>query len=100
MPNQVKPLLSETVTNSDDCLGEYDGKMLVSHVASLHIVEGELTSTFIKADDPHKRNVDKERITYKFHNMTSLEDGVLIRAIEKKKRNFEGFKSNINFEIH
>ena len=54
-------------------------------MASFRIVEGELTSTFFKADDPHKRNADKERITYKFHNMASLEDGVLIRAIEKKK---------------
>ena len=86
MPNEVKPLLSETVTNIDDCLeGEYDDEMLVGHLASFRIVEGELTSTFIKADDPHKRNADKERITYKFHNMTSLEDSVLIRAIEKKK---------------
>ena len=86
MPNEVKPLLSETVTNIDDCLeGEYDDEMLVGHLASFRIVEGELTSTFIKADDPHKRNADKERITYKFHNMTSLEDSALIRAIEKKK---------------
>ena len=59
--------------------------MLVSHLASFCIVEGELTSTFIKVVDPHKRNADMESITYKFRNMTSLEDGVLIRAIEKKK---------------
>ena len=85
IPNKVKPLLSETVTNINDCLeGEYDNEMLVSHLAFC-IVEGELTSTFIKAVDPHKRNADMESITYKFCNMTSLEDGVLIRAIEKKK---------------
>ena len=34
MPNEVKPLLSETVTNIDYCLeGEYDDEMLVSHLA-------------------------------------------------------------------
>ena len=86
MPNEVKPLLSETVTSIDDFLeGEHDNKMLVSHLASFRIVEGELTLAFIKADDPHKQNVGKECITYKFHNMISLEDGVLIRAIEEKK---------------
>ena len=86
MPNEVKPLLSETVTNIDDCLeGEYDDVMLVSHLVSFCIVEGDLASTFIKADNPHKRNANKERITYKFHNMTSLEDGVLIRELKRKK---------------
>ena len=31
MPNEVKPLLSETVTNIDDCLeGEYNNEMLVT----------------------------------------------------------------------
>ena len=71
MPNEVKPLLSETVTNIDDCLeGEYNNEMLVSYLASFCVVEGELTSTFFKADDPHKWNADKEHITYKFHNMT------------------------------
>ena len=55
MPNEVKPLLSETVTNIDDCLeGEYNNEMLVSYLASFCVVEGELTSTFFKADDPHK----------------------------------------------
>ena len=55
MPNEVKPLFSETVTNINDCLqGEYDDEMLVSHLASFRIVEGELTSAFMKDDDPHK----------------------------------------------
>ena len=40
---------------------------------------------FIKADDPHKQNVGKECITYEFENITSVEDDMLIRAIEKKK---------------
>ena len=94
MPNEVKPLLSETVTNIDDCLeGEYDNEMLVSHLASFRIVEDELTLAFIKADDPHKLNADKECITYKFHNMISLEDGVLIRAIEEKKGILEDLKA-------
>ena len=71
MPNEVKPLLSETVTNIDDCLeGEYNDERLVSHLASFRIVEGELTSTFIKADDPHKQKADKECITYKFRTNT------------------------------
>ena len=39
---------------------------------------------FIKAGDPHKQNLGKECITYEFENMTSLEDDMLIRAIEKK----------------
>ena len=95
MPNDVKPLLSRTVNNTDDCIeGEYNDKMPVSHLASFHIVEGQLTPTFIKGNDPHKRNVDKEHIKYKFENMTSLEDGVLIKAIEKKKRSFKQIKTN------
>ena len=86
MPNEVKPLLLETVSNIDDCIeGEYDNEMLLSHLASFHIVEGQLTSTFIKADDPHKRSIDNECITYEFENMKSLEDNMSIRAIEKKK---------------
>ena len=98
MPNEVKPLLLETVSNTDDCIeGEYDNEMLRSHLASFHIVEGQLTSMFIKADDPHKRNVDKERITYEFENMKSLEDDMLIRAIKKKK---EVLKEYIKFKIH
>ena len=65
MPNEVKPLLSETVNNVDDCIeGGYDDEMLFSHLASFHKLEGQLTSTFIKADDSHKQNVDKECITY------------------------------------
>ena len=98
MPNEVKPLLLETVSNIDDCIeGEYNNKMLLSHLASFHIVEGQVTSTFIKADDPHKQNVDKERITYEFKNMKSLEDDMSIRAIEKKK---EVLKEYIKFKIH
>ena len=86
MPNKVKPLPLETVNNVDDCIkGEFDHQMLLSHLASFRILEGQLTSTFIKADDPHKRNVDKVCITYEFENMTSLEHNMLIRAIEKKK---------------
>lgn len=50
------------------------------------MVEGQLTSMFIKADDLDKQNVDKESIAYKFENLTSLEDDMLIRAIEKKKK--------------
>ena len=60
MPNKVKLLLLETVNNIDDCIeGEYDDQMLFSNLASFRIVEGQLTSTFIKADDPLKRNADK-----------------------------------------
>ena len=67
IPNEVKPLLLETISNIDDCIeGEYNNEMLLSHLASFHIVEGQLTSMFIKADDPHERNVDKERVTYEF----------------------------------
>ena len=50
------------------------------------MVEGQLTSMFIKADDLDKQNVDKECIAYNFENLTSLEDDMLIRAIEKKKK--------------
>ena len=50
------------------------------------MVEGQLTSMFIKTDDLDKQNVDKECIAYKFENLTSLEDDMLIRAIEKKKK--------------
>ena len=50
------------------------------------MVEGQLTTMFIKADDLDKQNVDKECIAYKFENLTSLEDDMLIRAIEKKKK--------------
>ena len=100
MPNKVKLLLLETVNNIDDCIeGEYDDQMLFSNLASFRIVEGQLTSTFIKADDPHKGNVDTERITYEFENMTSLED-MLIRAIEKKKEVLKELKKNITFKIH
>ena len=61
-------------------------------------MEGQLTSTFIKADDPHKRNVNKERITYEFENMKSLEDGMLIRvsATEKKKEVSKELKQILN----
>ena len=51
-------------------LKENDDQMLFIHLASFRIVEGQLTSTFIKADDPLKRNADKERIIYEFENMT------------------------------
>ena len=49
-------------------------------------MEGQLTSMFIKADDPDKQNVDKECNAYEFENLTSLKDDMLIRAIEKKKK--------------
>lgn len=65
MPTEAKYLLSKTVNNIDDCIeGEYDDKMLFSHLASFHIVEAQLTSKFIKANDPREWNVDKEHITY------------------------------------
>ena len=55
MPNEVKSLLSKTVKNIDDCIeGEYDNEMLVSYLTPFCIVEGQLTSTFFKTDDPHK----------------------------------------------
>ena len=55
MVTEVKYLLSKTVNNIDDCIeGGYDDKMLLSDLASFHIVEGQLTSEFIKADDPRK----------------------------------------------
>ena len=66
-------------------LKENDDQMLFIHLTLFRIVEGQLTSTFIKADDPLKQNADKERIIYEFENMTSLEDDLLIRAIDKKK---------------
>ena len=62
-----------------------DSATTSSHIGSFCILEGQLTSAFIKADYVHKQNVEKECITYEFESMTSLEDSILIRAIKKKK---------------
>ena len=68
------------------CVKIWHSFYLRSGSLTFHMVEGQLTSMFIKADDMDKQNVDKECIAYKFENLTSLEDDMLIRAIEKKKK--------------
>ena len=52
LPFEVQPLVSETIANSDNCINaSVDDDLLVSYLAPFHVIDGELNSSFLKADD-------------------------------------------------
>ena len=73
LPFQVQPLVSETIANIDNCINaSIDDDLLVSYLASFHPMDGELNLSFLKADDRTRSNLDRERISIAFKNMTDL----------------------------
>ena len=72
-PFEVQPLVSETIANVDNCINaSIDDDLLVSYLASFHPMDGELNSSFLKADDRTRSNLDRERVSIAFKNMTDL----------------------------
>ena len=86
MPYEVYPVITETIANLDDAIdADLDEDMLVSHLASFRVNNGNLSSTFLKADDKRKHNKDRETVTVAFDNMTLLNDQTVNWASDKKK---------------
>ena len=59
LPFEVQSLVSETIGNIEDCINaSIDDDFLVSYVVSLCVIDGELNSSFLKADDRTRNNSD------------------------------------------
>ena len=83
---EVQPLVSETIANIDDCIkASIDDDLLVSYLASFRPMDGELNSSFLKADSRARSNSDRERVSIAFKNMSNLDDSVIHETITKKQ---------------
>ena len=59
LPFEVQSLVAETIGNIEDCINaSIDDDLLVSYVVSLCVIDGELNSSFLKADDRTRNNSD------------------------------------------
>ncbi|XP_057295467.1 zinc finger protein 862-like [Hydractinia symbiolongicarpus] len=80
------PAIEETLNNLTDTIhADMDEEMLVSHLASFRMEDGQLKSSFYKGDDSHKENANKQRITIELKNFTYLNEDSVNSAIGKKK---------------
>ena len=67
LPFEVQPLVSETIANIDNCINaSIDDDLLVSYLASFRLMDGELNSSFLKADDRTRSNSDRDRVSIAF----------------------------------
>ena len=86
LPFEVQPLVSETIANIDDCINaSIDDDLLVSYLASFRPMDGELNSSFLRADDRTRSNSDRERVSIGFENMTDLDETVIHETTAKKQ---------------
>ena len=61
---QVQPLVSEAIANIDDSINaSMDDDLLGSYLASIHVMDGELYSSFFKPNDRTRSNSDGERVS-------------------------------------
>ena len=78
LPFQVQPLVSETIANIDNCINaSIDDDLLVSYLASFRLMDGELNSSFLKANDRTRSNLNYERGSIAFQNMPDLNETVI-----------------------
>ena len=99
LPFEVQPLVSETIANIDDCINaSIDDDLLVSYLPSFRPMDGELNSSFLKADDKTRSNSDDERVSIAFENMTDLDETVVHETIAKKQNALRSLK--VIFEEH
>ena len=96
---QVQPLDSEAIANIDDSINaSMDDDLLGSYLASIHVMDGELYSSFFKANDRTRSNSDGERVSIAQENMTNLGDTVVHETIAKKQNALRSLK--VIFEEH
>ena len=55
-------------------------------------MDGELNSSFLKADDQTRSNLDRERLSIAFENMTNLDETVIHEMIAKKQNVLRSLK--------
>ena len=93
LPFEVQPLVSETIANIDNCINaSIDHDLLVSYLASFCPMDGELNSSFLKADDRTRSNLDCERVSIAFKNMPDLDETVVHEMIAKKQNVLRSLK--------
>ena len=93
LPFEVQPLVSETIANIDNCINaSIDHDLLVSYLASFRLMDGELNSSFLKADDRARSNSDCEHVSIAFENMTDLDETVVRETIAKKQNALRSLK--------
>ena len=86
LPFEVQPLVSETIANIDNCINaSIDDDLLVTYLASFRPMDGELNSSFLKADDRTRSNSDREHVSIAFENMNDLDETVIHETISKKQ---------------
>ena len=86
MPYEVHPVIMETIENINDTIeADMDEQMLTSHLASFRVGDnGDVEASFLKADDTHKGNADRQRITMTLEHLTHMSDHSTEAAIRKK----------------
>ena len=99
LPFEVQPLVYENIADVDDCINAtIDDGLLVSYLASFRLMDGDLNSSFLKADDRTRSNSDCECVSMAFKNMTDLDETVVHERIAKKQNALRGLK--VIFEEH
>ena len=90
---EVQPLVSETIANIDNCINtSIDDDLLVSYLASFLLMDGELNSSFLKANDRTRSNLDGERLCIAFANMPDLDETAVHETIAKKQKVLRSLK--------
>ena len=93
LPFEVQPLVSETIANIDNCINtSIDDDLLVSYLASFRLMDGELNSSFLKANDRTRGNLDCERLSIAFTNMPDLDETVVHETFAKKQNVLRSLK--------
>ena len=87
MAYEISPILAETTANIEQSItADIGEEMLTSHLASFRIENEELSSTFIKADDKHRSNANRERVLIPLDGFNNyLTDNSIDTAVAKKK---------------
>ena len=89
----LQPLVSKTIIDIKDCINaSIDNDLLVSYLASFHLMDGELNSPFLKTDDRTKSNSDSECVSIAFENMTNSDETVILETIAEKQNVLRSLK--------
>ena len=106
-PFELQPLVSETIADNENCINKsVEDNLLVSHLASFRVIDGELNLSFLKADGRARSTSDCEALK----NITNLDDTVVPETTAKKhdalrslgnffKECFSSFSDSINQNI-
>ena len=66
---EVQPSASEIIANINDCINaSLDDDLLVSYLASFPVIDGELNSSFLKADERTRSKSDHECVSIALEN--------------------------------